>query len=114
MIVVSDDKQLTATQQAILYKKKENPSWSNQEIANAVDCSASHVSETLSRWKPGDLRDDGTVPHDGQKPITLTWLLFVLPLKLCWWGVKFTVWCFLLPFKILGFLLGSGNQGEDS
>lgn len=60
---MSDDrKQLTSTQQAILYKKDENPDWSNAEIADAVGCSDSHVSTTLRKWDPEDMDDDGTVP----------------------------------------------------
>mgnify|MGYP006289854519 CR=1 FL=1 len=59
---VSDDrKQLTSTQQAILYKKDENPDWSNTEIADAVGCSDSHVSTTLRKWDPDNMDDDGTV-----------------------------------------------------
>ncbi|WP_123621088.1 hypothetical protein [Halorubrum sp. CSM-61] len=56
-----DRKQLTSTQQAILYKKDENPNWSNAEIADAVGCSDSHVSKTLRKWDPDDMDDDGTV-----------------------------------------------------
>jgi len=72
---VSDDrKQLTPTQQAILYKKGANPNWQNTEIANAVGCSDSHVSDTLNRWSPDEMDEDGTVP--GQSTISLGSLIF--------------------------------------
>lgn len=72
---MSDDrKQLTPTQQAILYKKGANPNWQNTEIANAVGCSDSHVSDTLNRWSPDEMDEDGTVP--GQSTISLGSLIF--------------------------------------
>ncbi|AHZ24441.1 hypothetical protein E6P09_16040 (plasmid) [Haloferax mediterranei ATCC 33500] len=57
-----ENKQLTAKQQTILYKKRDNPGWSNTRIANAVGCSDSHVSETLRNYDPEKLNDDGTIP----------------------------------------------------
>jgi len=62
------------TQQAILYKKGANPNWQNTEIANAVGCSDSHVSDTLNRWSPDEMDEDGTVP--GQSTISLGSLIF--------------------------------------
>lgn len=59
---------LTAKQQTVLYKKRDNPQWTNTRIAEAVGCSDSHVSETLSRFEPEELRDDGTVLIDVAEP----------------------------------------------
>jgi len=105
-------KELTATQQSILYKKRDNPDWDNTEIADAVGCSDSHVSETLDRWDPSDMRDDGTVPKDsGSWPLWI-YLPIILPLKIAMWTVewsvkitlwvtKWSIWLMLLPFTIL-------------
>ena len=59
--VETEVKKLTATQQTILYKKRDNPEWTNIQIADAVGCSDSHVSTTLSDYQPDDLRDDDAV-----------------------------------------------------
>lgn len=42
-------KELTSNQQAIPYIKRKTPNWDKPEIANAVGCSDSHVSEPLNR-----------------------------------------------------------------
>ena len=77
---MGDDK-LTPTQQAILYKKDENPEWSDSEIADAVGCSRSHVNETLNRWNPEDLNEDGTVDTPPSGP-SLFRLFVTWPAKL--------------------------------
>jgi len=67
---VSDDRRhLTPTQQAICYKKGENPNWQNTEIADAVGCSDSRVSATLNRWSPDEMDEDETSP--GQSTVSL-------------------------------------------
>lgn len=81
-----DRKQLTATQQAILYKADENPEWSNTKIADEVGCSDSHVSKTLNQWESWEMDEDGTVRKDG--PIPISTLLF----KGTWWTIKILVW----------------------
>ncbi|GAB7095289.1 hypothetical protein JCM30237_24420 [Halolamina litorea] len=91
---MSDRKQLTPTQQAILNKAKENPGWQNTEIAEAVGCSDSHVSRTLNKWSPNEMDSDGTVPKNDSPSLigTLLWAT--------WWLIKISVWVLLWPISV--------------
>jgi hypothetical protein len=57
-------------------KKDEKPEWSNTEIADAVGCPDSHVSDTLNRWDPDDMNEDGTVVEN--EPIPIGWIIWML------------------------------------
>nr|WP_155821846.1 hypothetical protein [Haloferax sp. BAB-2207] len=87
-----ENRQLTAKQQAILYKKRDNPNWSNTRIATAVGCSDSHVSETLRNYDPDKLNDDGTiaVPVESGKESAggrLKWVVASLCVQ--FWGIMY-------------------------
>ncbi|SFR33359.1 hypothetical protein [Halogeometricum limi] len=120
---MSDKKELTATQQAILYKKKDHPDWANTEIAESVGCSDSHVSSTLKRWNPTEMNSDGTV-GGSKNPSLLFWFLVQAPIGIAIWFLKasiavtltsikltlgLTLWAIELPFRILGALFGSSK-----
>ena len=108
---MSDRKQLTTTQQAILYKTDENPEWSNKEIAEAVDCSQSHVSETLDRWDPSDMDEDGTVATGPDGSVVKGLLV------LSWWLIKISVWIIFWPISIPYFgykIYKSTDESEKS
>ena len=81
---------LTATQQAILYKKDDHPEWTNQEIADAVGCSESHVSRTLNNYSIDDVDDP---KKDDSGSSSLLFGLIGLLFKITWW-------CIAIPIKI--------------
>ena len=83
--------QLTPTQQAILYKKDDHPEWTNREIADAVGCSESHVSETLNEYSLDDV--DGV---QESRSGVLGWV-FSLTFTIIWW-------CLVTPIKISWFV----------
>lgn len=56
---------LTDLQEAILYCKRENPGYSNREIADEVGCSDSHVSQTLSDYDTATLQQ---LNHEPTQP----------------------------------------------
>lgn len=101
---------LTRLQKQILEKKRDNPDFSPQQVADEVDCSYNHAYDTLDKYDTAVLNEtdnsesssssSGSSSSSSNDSPSLLTVIFVWPIKLTLTVIQFGI---KLTFAILGF-----------